>query len=156
MKQLAFDSELGVLQLTEEQGSIVGVGICVDTQAIARSEPSEILEKAAKQLEEYISGRRKAFDLPIKMQGTGFQKAVWEAMCTIPYGSTASYSQLAAMAGSPKGARAAGSCCARNPIAIIVPCHRVITKSGGIGGYAFGIQIKEKLLALESLYKALD
>jgi methylated-DNA-[protein]-cysteine S-methyltransferase len=110
----------------------------------------ELGQEAKKQLEEYFAGKRKDFDLPLQPVGTDFQQAVWMALRQIPYGHTASYADIAQAVGSPKAARATGQANNRNPIAIIVPCHRVIGRNGKLTGYAGGLDKKEFLLALEA------
>ena len=109
-----------------------------------------ILSKAQRQLEEYFAGRRTDFELPITLTGTPFQKKTWQALLTIPYGETRSYSQQAQIIGNPKAVRAVGRTNGLNPIAIVVPCHRVIGKSGKLTGYAGGLEIKRFLLELEN------
>ena len=108
-----------------------------------------LLGQAKQQLAEYFAGQRQAFDLPLRMQGTPFQQKVWAALREIPYGETRSYGQIAAQVGNPKASRAVGMANNRNPIAIIVPCHRVIGANGSLTGYAGGLSVKEELLALE-------
>ncbi len=108
-----------------------------------------ILRKAARQLEEYFQGIRKTFDVELDFSGTPFQESVWQALREIPFGATWSYKQLAARIRNPKAVRAVGSANGKNPLCIIIPCHRVIAADGTIGGYAGGIPNKEKLLALE-------
>ena len=110
---------------------------------------SPLLEKAAKELGEYFSGRRLWFDLPLSPQGTPFQLAVWRALREIPYGETRSYGEIAAAAGRPGAGRAVGAACGRNPLLIMVPCHRVIGKNGSLTGFACGLALKERLLRLE-------
>jgi len=114
-----------------------------------------LLLKAAKQLDEYFNGKRKEFDLPLAPRGTEFQNKVWKALQAIPFGKTCSYGQLAAMTGNPKACRAVGMANNRNPIPVIIPCHRVIGHNGALTGYAGGLELKQKLLELEScgLYK---
>jgi methylated-DNA-[protein]-cysteine S-methyltransferase len=102
-----------------------------------------------RQLKEYLSGERQNFDIPIAVVGTDFQLAVWSMLRSIPYGSVWSYQDVANAIGNPKAVRAVGSANGRNPISIIVPCHRVIGKSGKLTGYAGGVENKEKLLVLE-------
>lgn len=99
-----------------------------------------------KQLTEYEKGSRKKFDLPLHLIGTEFQKQVWNALLEIPYGETRSYQEIAIRIGKPKALRAVGGACNRNPIGIIVPCHRVIGKNGSLTGYAGGLSYKELLL----------
>lgn len=108
-----------------------------------------IILKTELQLGEYFSGDRQIFDLPIKLSGTDFQKKVWNALRKIPYGKTSSYGQLAANIGSPKASRAAGAANGKNPISVIVPCHRVIGKNGALTGFAGGLNTKLFLLDLE-------
>lgn len=108
------------------------------------------LTKAHKQVTEYIEGKRKAFDLNLAPNGTDFQKKVWQQLLTIPYGETTYYQQIANELAMPTGSRAIGMANGKNPISIIVPCHRVIGKSGNLTGYAGGLERKKWLLALES------
>jgi len=108
-----------------------------------------LLAEAAKQLDEYFMGKRKQFDLPLDPSGTSFQKKVWEQLCLIPYGETRTYKQIAEAAGCPKGARAVGMVNNRNPIMIVIPCHRVIGANGSLVGFGGGIDVKEALLNLE-------
>jgi methylated-DNA-[protein]-cysteine S-methyltransferase len=103
----------------------------------------------ARQLSEYFAGKRKAFDLPLAPRGTEFQKRVWKELARVPYGETISYSELANRVGSQGAARAVGRANATNPIAIIVPCHRVIGADGSLTGYAYGVELKRSLLDLE-------
>lgn len=112
-----------------------------------------LLKRAGTQLMEYLAGERKEFDLPLAFEGTEFQQAVWKALLAIPYGQTRSYGQIAAVIGKPKACRAVGMANNRNPIAIIVPCHRVIGANGGLVGYGSGLDIKEKLLNLEKRFR---
>jgi O-6-methylguanine DNA methyltransferase len=101
------------------------------------------------QLEEYFSGRRREFDFPLDLRGTEFQLSCWHALRAIPYGETRSYADIARAVGKPKAFRAAGMANNRNPIAIVVPCHRVIASDGGLCGYGGGLDVKRKLLELE-------
>lgn len=109
-----------------------------------------LLSSARSQLSEYFSGQRKSFDLPLRPEGTPFQQRVWQALLTIPYGETRSYAYIGELAGSPRGFRAVGMANHNNPIPIIIPCHRVIGKNGGLTGYAGGLHIKVRLLDLEA------
>lgn len=110
----------------------------------------EILDETEKQISEYLVGKRTEFDLPLDVQGTEFQKRVWLELSKIPYGKTFSYSDIAKKIKNDKAVRAVGTANGRNPISLIVPCHRVIAADGTLGGYAGGIDVKEKLLRLES------
>ena len=111
---------------------------------------TELIKSAAKQLDEYFIKKRKLFDLPLVLNGTDFQIRIWKALQTIPYGETRSYGEIAAMTGNPKASRAVGNANNRNPIQIIIPCHRVIGHDGSLTGYAAGLEIKKKLLELEN------
>lgn len=106
---------------------------------------------AAQQLIEYFEGRRKEFAIPLDLDGTPFRKKVWKALLSIPYGQTMSYGQIASHIGKPKASRAVGQACGANPVPIIVPCHRVLTSSGSLGGYTGGTHIKNALLKLEGV-----
>ena len=111
---------------------------------------SELISKTIIQLEEYFAGKRKIFDLPIKLIGTEFQIKVWNELKKIPYGETRSYKQIAESIGNPKAVRAVGLANNKNPITIIIPCHRVIGSNGKLVGYAGGINMKKQLLDLEN------
>ena len=112
-------------------------------------ENKEFFREAARQLEAYFSGKLESFDLKLAPEGTDFQKSVWKTLCEIPYGETRTYKEIAVSIGKPKAYRAVGLANNRNPIAIIVPCHRVIGSDGKLTGYASGLDIKEFLLKLE-------
>jgi methylated-DNA-[protein]-cysteine S-methyltransferase len=109
-----------------------------------------VLKETTRQLEEYFAGERRTFDVPMELDGTPFQRAVWAQLSRIPYGETISYGELARRMGRPKGPRAVGQANGRNPIPIIVPCHRVLA-SNGIGGYGGGLPVKRALLAVEGV-----
>ena len=108
-----------------------------------------LLREAADQLHAYFAGERDAFDLPLDLHGTGFQRAVWRALLTIPGGRTRSYGEIAKELGTAKAVRAVGSAVGRNPVSVIVPCHRVVGSDGSLTGYAGGVDRKRALLALE-------
>jgi methylated-DNA-[protein]-cysteine S-methyltransferase len=114
-----------------------------------RDDHDPVVAEAIGQLREYFEGGRMRFDLPLDLRGTRFQRRVWEALLGIPYGETRSYAALAAEIGAPQAARAVGGANGANPVAIIVPCHRVIAAGGGLGGYGFGFERKRFLLDLE-------
>lgn len=115
-----------------------------------RGKPDKVrLRDAAKELKEYLAGRRKYFESPLDLRGTPFQLKVWEQLRAIPYGETASYGEIAEAAGVPKGARAVGMASHANPVLLMVPCHRVIGSSGDLVGFGCGLELKQKLLELE-------
>lgn len=109
----------------------------------------EILEQAAREIGEYFEGKRRAFTVPTAAAGTPFQQAVWNALKEIPYGETRTYGEIARRIGHPRASRAVGQANNRNPLPIVVPCHRVIGASGALTGYAGGLAVKERLLELE-------
>jgi methylated-DNA-[protein]-cysteine S-methyltransferase len=109
-----------------------------------------VLDEASRQLAAWFAGERTQFNLPLRPRGTPFQLAVWEALREIPYGETRSYAQIAAALGAPQAVRAVGAANGANPVAIVVPCHRVIGASGKLVGYGGGLELKKSLLDLES------
>ena len=116
------------------------------------AEPAQkILSRTVQQLEEYLNGQRKQFDVVYDLEGTAFQKQVWRQLAKIPFGKTVSYRDIAKRIDNPKAVRAVGSANGKNPLCIIIPCHRVIAADGTIGGYSGGIDIKKKLLQLEQI-----
>lgn len=112
--------------------------------------PTALTNKAANQVQEYLAGKRMAFDVPVRLEGSPFQLQVWDAIARIPYGSTASYGEVAAAIGNPRSLRAVGSASKRNPVPLIVPCHRVVGADGSLVGYAYGLPLKRLLLDLEA------
>jgi methylated-DNA-[protein]-cysteine S-methyltransferase len=145
-------SPVGVIKITEIDGYISAVSF-VDDDDAGQSDSSELLNEATKQLREYFDGKRRNFNLPLNQTGTDFQQKAWGFLTTIPYGQTVSYKNEAIAIGSPKGYRAVGSANGKNNLAIIVPCHRVVNEDNGLGGYAYGLDIKRHLLELEKYYK---
>ena len=124
---------------------------------VHRDDEQPILREAARQLEEYFAGKRQRFELALDFAGTAFQRQVWAALLTIPFGQTRSYSDIARQIGNPSAVRAVGAANGRNPISIIAPCHRVIGASGSLTGFAGGLTAKQYLLALEGQHsQALD
>lgn len=140
---------LGILKITEEDGFITEVSIEKNNIIVNEQKSSPLLEKACVQLGEYFAGKRKSFDLPIKIHGTIFQKQVWQELLRIPYGETLSYQDIAVAVGNPKAVRAVGQANNKNRIIILIPCHRIINKSGALGGFSCGTNIKTFLLNLE-------
>lgn len=140
---------LGYWEIQEENGFILAVNFVEKLRETEEHDPSPIVKKAIKQLEEYFEGKRKAFSLPIQLSGTSFQKKVWQALQEIPYGTTKSYQEIATIVGNKNSVRAVGGANNKNPISIIVPCHRVIGKDGSLVGYGGGLAVKAFLLKLE-------
>ncbi|MBD5401319.1 methylated-DNA--[protein]-cysteine S-methyltransferase [bacterium] len=148
-KKCFYQSPFGLLCIREENGKITHLNLQRD-EVYMRHIGSSLLDEACRQLDEYFQGKRRQFDLPIGGEGTPFQQRVWNELQKIPYGETRSYEDIAAAVGNPKAQRAVGQANNRNPIMIMVPCHRVIHKNGDISGYACGIEAKRYLLELEA------
>lgn len=147
---LDVESPVGTLRLVADDDAMVALDLPGRGGAAAPTSPGHpVLARAAAQLAEYFEGRRREFDLPLRPAGTPFQRAVWEELQRIPFGATCSYASLAAALGRPGAARAVGAANGRNPIAIVVPCHRVIGASGALTGYGGGIPMKRRLLEHE-------
>jgi methylated-DNA-[protein]-cysteine S-methyltransferase len=147
------DSPIGPLTLVAEDGVLAG--LYMDGQQYRPDEETfgdrdaELFHDAARQLADYFAGRLRTFDLPLSLAGTAFQGKVWAALRDIPYGETRGYGEIAVSIGQPTASRAVGLANGRNPISIIVPCHRVIGSTGKMTGYGGGVARKEYLLALE-------
>lgn len=146
----AFETPVGVLTAAEQNGALVR--LCFGG-TVCGAAPTALLAETEKQLGEYFAGKRKAFALPLCPEGTPFQRRVWEALLAIPYGETVSYGEIARRTGNAKASRAVGMANNRNPLPIIIPCHRVIGANGALTGYARGLSVKETLLSLEKDYK---
>jgi len=139
---------LGSMIAATDGDAIVSLDFADEGTDIPNSD-HPLLLSLEKELGEYFAGKRRTFDLPLAPQGTPFQKKVWETLRTIPYGETISYAQEAERFGNPRAVRAVASANGRNPISILIPCHRVIATGGGLGGYSGGVEKKAFLLALE-------
>ena len=145
--QYSYETKLGSVTFVEEDGALLAI-TTHQTYECERSE-TPLIKEAYKQLSEYLKRERKCFDLPFNPCGTEFQRQVWKALCDIPYGETRSYKQIAEAIGNPKAVRAVGMANNRNPLLIVIPCHRVIGANGKLVGYGAGIEKKEYLLKLE-------
>ncbi len=152
MQQYRYSSPLGTLRLEANSKALVGLYFEDAATSPDQAGATGLLAQAVEQLDAYFAGQRKTFDLPLEMQGTDFQKAVWAGLLQIPYGQTWSYAQLAEHVGRPKAVRAVGLSNGRNPISILVPCHRVIGKNGSLTGYGGGLEKKRRLLQLEQTF----
>ena len=141
------DSPVGPLTLVEREGALARLAFGRLAQS---SPPSPLLGRVAAQLQQYFAGERRSFDLPLAPAGTEFQLACWRALAEIPYGETRSYGEQARRIGRPDRARAVGAANGANPIAIILPCHRVIGADGSLVGFGGGLETKRRLLDLEA------
>ncbi|MBR6388939.1 MAG: methylated-DNA--[Opitutales bacterium] len=143
------DTNIGKIEIDEEGGFIIGVRFCGEDFCPCSGGEPEVVKEAFRQIEQYLCGRLQKFTVPIKPEGTEFQKRVWQNLLKIPYGKTATYKEIAIRSGNSRAVRAVGMANNRNPIAIIIPCHRVVSSGGRLGGYAGGAQIKVALLKIE-------
>jgi methylated-DNA-[protein]-cysteine S-methyltransferase len=150
-----FFSPVGALKLVASEQGLAAILWPNDDPARVRLAPliedpeHPVLLEAERQLEAYFAGRLKTFTIPLDLRGTPFQKRVWHALLTIPFGETRSYAQIAKQIGVPTAYRAVGAANGRNPLSIIAPCHRVIGSNGNLTGFAGGLPTKQKLLAME-------
>ncbi len=157
IRTTTMDSPVGVLTLTADSGRLTGVAM--DGQRHAAAPPERARRDDAwftdvvAQLQEYFAGGRHAFDIPIQLEGTDFQRRVWTQLAEIPYGETVSYRDIASGVGDPKACRAVGLANGRNPVAIVVPCHRVIGADGRLTGYGGGLDRKRWLLEHEASHR---
>lgn len=147
-----FDSPFGKLKLTASPEALVAISFQADSTTYSDSvhKKSKILRMATLQLSEYFTGQRQSFDIPLAPVGTVFQQRVWQALISVPYGSTASYKEIAKKIGNTKAYRSVGGANNKNPLPIVIPCHRIIGSNGCLTGYAGGLAVKKFLLELES------
>ena len=150
------DSPVGPLVLTSDGTALTGVLFDAELDPTWSTEPCAVLDRAVAQLGEYFAGERTEFDLPLEPAGTPFQRSTWLALREIPYAETINYGQLALRVGNPKASRAVGLANGRNPISIVVPCHRVIGADGSLTGYGGGLDRKRLLLDLERRVAGVD
>lgn len=144
-----YKSPIGVLKFELENDTVLALKVidnCFENSTLAGS-----FAEVSKQLDEYFAGKRTHFELKINPIGTAFQRKVWEELRKIPYGKTKSYQEIAEAIGKPNAQRAVGSACNKNPILLLIPCHRVISKTGSLTGFACGLKVKENLLRLEGV-----
>ena len=146
----SFDSPLGAVTITTNGAAVIAVGF---SEAPITGQSCAVANHAADQLQAYFNGQLQQFDVPLAASGTAFQQRVWQALLAIPYGQTASYKDIATRLGDVNAVRAVGMANARNPIAIMVPCHRIIGSDGSLTGYAGGLAKKHWLLQHERKYK---
>ena len=146
--QYSYETKLGSITFVEEDGTLLAISTHRTFTATVMETP--FIKEVYHQFTEYLIGERKSFDLPFKLTETDFQNRVWRALCEIPYGETRSYKQIAEAIGNPKAVRAVGMANNRNPLLVLVPCHRVIGCNGQLVGYAAGLDKKQFLLHLEN------
>jgi methylated-DNA-[protein]-cysteine S-methyltransferase len=152
--QWSFDSQIGRIYLVASESGLKSLlfhkqKVPMATSLKVKSPAVAFLSQAVRELEEYFAGKRTSFDVKLDVEGTEFQKKVWKQLQKIPYGATCAYQDVARKIHNAKAVRAVGTANGRNPVCIIVPCHRVIAANGSLGGYTAGLQIKTQLLRLE-------
>ena len=145
-----YKTPIGTAKIAGDKNGIQSISVLDEDIDTSKEIPQE-LQKCVSQLDEYFAGKRTEFNLKLNPQGTDFQKSVWRHLATIPFGETQSYGQLAATLERPKASRAVGAANGANPIAIILPCHRVIGGNGSLTGFGGGLPTKEYLLTLEGV-----
>ena len=154
MYKKCMQSPVGEIVIIEDKGKIVEIDIAKNNKLDNIEEKdTELLLQTEKQLKEYFEGKRFAFEIPLNPTGTEFMQSVWKALEQIPYGETRTYKEIADAVGNPKASRAVGMANHRNPIPIIIPCHRVIGSNNKLVGYGLGLDMKQYLLELEKEYK---
>jgi methylated-DNA-[protein]-cysteine S-methyltransferase len=148
---IQFDTKFGRMGVAERDGGISRVFLPGEAMGEpASDEGSPLLREAARQMNEYLEGRSQVFDLPLRLEGGPFQVRVWGELSAIPFGETRTYGDIARSVGRAGAARAVGQACNRNPLPLIVPCHRVVGRGGRLIGYAGGLELKRRLLELEN------
>lgn len=148
-----FDTPVGAMALGAEAGQLVRLYLPNTPTPRLMSRETPLLKLGQEQLLDYLAGRRKAFDLPLAPEGTPFMQRIWAVLAQIPWGQVRTYGDIAQDMGCPGGARAVGMACSRNPLPILIPCHRVVGAGGVLTGYAGGLELKRKLLAVEEIEK---
>ena len=146
------DTPLGLMRIGEMHGKICTAAFG-ESEEQAGNHASVLLDEAERQIHAYFAGRLRQFTLPIQLGGTSFEQDVLRMLLDIPYAATVSYAEIARLIGRPRAARAVGRACAKNPILVIVPCHRVVSSDGKLTGFAAGIDRKQKLITLERSHK---
>lgn len=144
-----YETKVGLIGIKEREEKIREIYFSKEVPENLELKETPLIKETIKELEEYLDGKRKSFNIPFDPKGTEFQISVWNELLKIPYGETCSYGEIAKRIDNPKASRAIGMANNRNPISIIIPCHRVIGSSGKLVGYGGGLDIKEKLLNLE-------
>ncbi len=152
MYSYTYNTQIGNITIIEKDGYIANLYINYNNIKTIQKE-TKLISQTANEIKEYLDGNKKSFSIPIKIEGTDFQKKVWQEVLKIPYGENRSYKDIAININNSKAYRAVGTAIKNNPIPIIIPCHRVIKSNKDIGNYAYGIDIKKKLLNLEANFK---
>ena len=154
LKNKYYKSPIGIIDILYPEGGVYKITLVKSIpEDYFEEKNNDLGDKVISELKEYFNGQRKDFNLPLIIQGTNFQRTVWKELRKINYGEIKTYSDIAKNIGKPNACRAVGNANNKNPFMIVIPCHRVIGKNKNSGGYAFGVDIRDKLLELEKLYK---
>ena len=154
LKNKYYKSPIGVIDILYSEGGVYKITLVKSIpEDYFEEKNNDLGDKVISELKEYFNGQRKDFNLPLIIQGTNFQRTVWEELRKINYGEIKTYGDIAKNIGKPNACRAVGNANNKNPFMIVIPCHRVVGKNKNSGGYAFGVDIRDKLLELEKLYK---
>ena len=154
LKNKYYKSPIGIIDILYSEEGVYKITLVKSIpEDYFEERKNDLGDKVISELKEYFNGQRKDFDLHLIIQGTDFQRAVWEELRKINYGEIKTYSDIAKNIGKPNACRAVGNANNKNPFMIVIPCHRVVGKNKNSGGYAFGVDIRDKLLELEKLYK---
>lgn len=148
MTYYSYDTKIGTITIICDGNFVSEIRFGNEGEGIRKN--SYVSNLAIREISDYLDGKRKVFNIKVKPDGTDFQKSVWDLMMKIPYGKTKTYKELAMLIGDPNAGRAVGNACNKNPIPIVIPCHRVIGSDGDLTGYAGGLDIKKYLLNLET------
>jgi methylated-DNA-[protein]-cysteine S-methyltransferase len=146
---MEFAAPVGKIIVMTDDEAVTHIELSAKHRPKGKPQPKAVLTRAQKQLVEYFAGKREEFDLPLKPEGTAFQQKVWKALERIPFGQTRTYGQIAKAVKSPAASRAVGAACGRNPLPIVIPCHRVVGSTGSLTGFGGGLAMKEWLLKHE-------
>ncbi len=144
---------IGMVSISSDGRCVTGIYLPCENLPAMEDREDGIMSQAASEIDEYLSGRRKEFDVPVHQEGTEFRMRVWDALKAVPYGETAEYGKIAEAAGHPGASRAVGTACRMNRIPIIIPCHRIVPSDGTVGNYAGGKALKIRLLTIEKEYR---
>lgn len=153
MKQAYYHSQLGTVKMNYQNETLYSLKIT--NESIKDNRQNNFTDKVFREIEEYLNGQRKVFDIKYELEGTDFQRKVWKVLEEIPYGQTTTYLEIAKKINSPKAVRAVGGACHKNPLWFIIPCHRVVGANGKLTGYAGGLSLKDNLLKIEQTYSSI-
>ncbi len=148
--QAIYHTKIGKIKIVSQAEVLNAIRFVKNEDAVEKCQRTKFSDSVCKQIQEFLAGKRTKFEIAYELEGTPFQRKVWQELCRIPYGQTRSYKEIAAAIGNDRAYRAVGNASNKNPLPIVVPCHRVVGTNGSLTGYAGGLAIKKQLLAIES------